>query len=80
MSANKHITLDKVPEGKMVKIVRINAGHSLNMRIKSLGLLEGDEIKVLKNTRGPVIVGKGGLRLALGRGMSHKIVVEYLEN
>ena len=74
----KNITLDHIKEGKRVKIIKIDTGRGLMVRIKNLGVLEGDTIKVIHNTRGPIIIGKGDLRLALGRGMSHKIIVEEL--
>ncbi|MBN1522141.1 MAG: ferrous iron transport protein A [Candidatus Aureabacteria bacterium] len=71
-------TLNRIREGMQAKIVRIDAGRGLNLRIKSLGILEGDTVKVIHNTSGPIIIAKGGLRLALGRGMSQKIIVEEI--
>ena len=72
----KNNILPHIQEGKRVKIVKIDAGRELKMRIKNLGISEGDTVKIIHNTRGPVIIGKGDLRLAIGRGMSHKIIVE----
>ncbi len=45
-------------------------------QLNHMGLFVGDSIKVAQNNLGPLIVAKGALRLALGRGMSHRILVE----
>lgn len=68
--------LAALKKGTKAKIVQLNAGRGLMMQIKHMGLREGDTIQVIQNSQGPVIIAKGSLRLALGRGMSHKILVE----
>ena len=52
--------------GERLKIVKIDAGQSLQTRLKHLGLMEGDVVRILQSVRGGVIVAKGTLRLALG--------------
>lgn len=69
-------SLVEVKAGAVVKIVRIDSGRGLLSRLRNMGLWEGDTVKVIRNTTGQLIVGKGSLRLALGRGMSNKIMVE----
>ena len=70
------ITLNLIKEGRRAKIIKIDAGRSLSTRIKNLGILEGDTVKVIHNSKGPLIIGKKDLRLALGRGMGQQIIVE----
>lgn len=70
------MTLNTVPEGAVVKIVKISAGRGVSSQMHHMGLLEGETVKVVRNTRGHLIVAKDNLRLAIGRGMSHKIEVE----
>nr|HID59993.1 ferrous iron transport protein A [Desulfobacterales bacterium] len=69
--------LSMVKVGKRVRILAVNAGRRLQMRLASMGLVPGVEIEVISNNfRGPFIVAVNDLRLVLGRGMAHKIEVE----
>ena len=72
-------SLDKVKVGVKGKIIKIDAGKGLLGQLKHMGLQEGETIKVVQNIRGPIIVAKGNLRFALGRGMSHKIIIEEID-
>ena len=63
--------------GERVQLTRINAGRRLQAHLASLGLLPGTVFTVTSgNSRGPVIVTVRESRIALGRGMAHKIMVE----
>ena len=63
--------------GETVFVTAVEAGHKLKTRLSSMGLLPGVEVRVVSNNaRGPFIVAVGDTRLALGRGMAHKILVE----
>jgi len=70
--------LSLLPKGTRAKIIQIDAGRGLEGRLKHMGLYQGEVIKVVQNTEGPVVVAKGGMRLALGRGMSQKVLVEEI--
>jgi ferrous iron transport protein A len=71
------ISLSSVQEGATVCIKSIDAGKGITSHLVNLGLMEGELIKVYRNVKGNLIIGKDNFRLALGRGMSHKILVEY---
>lgn len=66
--------------GKDVKLVAIHGGWGIRQRLADLGLTPGTVLRVIQTDgRGPLIVAfKGDARLALGRGMAHKIMVEPL--
>lgn len=72
--------LHLVEEGQEVKIVKIDAGYGLSRQLRNMGLLHGETIRVVHNSRGPLIIAKGHLRFALGRGMSFKIFVEEVQD
>jgi ferrous iron transport protein A len=72
------IPLSSIEQGRTVRIVKVEAGKGLQARIRNLGIMEGDTVQVILNARGPLIIAKQNLRLALGRGMSSKIFVEEL--
>ena len=46
----------------------------LRSRLASLGLNLGREIDIIQNNRGLIIAGVNGGRVALGRGVSQKIL------
>jgi len=54
-------------------------GRMLRGRMLALGLNPGQVVEVLQNNRGQVIVGVNGGRIALGRGVSQKILVEAVD-
>jgi len=72
--------LTMVSPNENVKLVGINGGHTVRQRLADLGLTPGTTLRVVQaNARGPLIVAfKDDARLALGRGMAHKIQVELL--
>jgi Fe2+ transport system protein FeoA len=55
----------------------ISGGLSLISRLAGMGIVPGTEIKVLRNSRGPVIVLVNNTRVALGRGQASKILVAF---
>jgi len=68
--------LSTVTAGQKVKLVSINAGHGLNSRLASMGLLPNVEIIVINNTHpGPFVISVKDSKMMLGRGMAHKIIV-----
>ena len=69
-------TLSSVPEGTHVRIVRINTGIGLQMRLAAMRILPDSKIKMIRNMgRGPIVLAVKGSRIALGRGLTHKIIV-----
>lgn len=63
-------------KGEKMKICGHIGGGDLQRRLSDMGLNSGAEVEVLSNGSGPVIVACKGCRLALGRGMSEKVMVE----
>ena len=66
-----------VQAGRRVRLAGVNAGHGLQSRLASMGLIPGVEIEVVRNTpNGPFLIDVMGSRIMLGRGMTLKIIVE----
>jgi ferrous iron transport protein A len=68
-----------VEEGRLVKIVRITGGRGFILRLMNMGIKEGEVIRVINNIRGPILILLGNSRIALGRGASFRIFVEYVK-
>jgi ferrous iron transport protein A len=66
--------------GEQVKLVAIRGGQRVRKRLADLGLTPGTVLQVVRaDAWGPLIVAfKDDARLALGRGMAHKMMVEPL--
>ena len=68
--------LAEFPAGRRVRITGHRGGRMLRARLLAMGLNLGREVDVIQNNRGLIIVGVNGGRVALGRGISHKILAE----
>ena len=74
------IRLSSVSSGKQVQIVNIDAGWGLQRRLADMGLTPGLNVMVIGSQRpGSVVLDVRGSRLALGRGISHKIIVRTID-
>lgn len=77
----KHlIPLSMVSPGQSVTLNNIDFHEVLKSRLAALGMVPGTLITVLKTDRpGPFIVNVKGSKIALGRPMTHKIMVKPVE-
>ena len=69
--------LSMTASGDHVKLVAVRAGWGLQRRLADLGLTPGVEFRVINSGRpGQVVLDVRGSRLALGHGVSGKIMVD----
>ncbi len=69
--------LSLAPQGQLLKLVSIRGGMGVQKRLTSLGLTPGTEMTIItQNCDGPLILAVKESRLAIGRGLSHHILVE----
>ena len=71
-------SLAEIPAGRRVRITGHRGGRMLRARLLAMGLNLGREVEVIQNNRGLIIVVVNGSRLALGRGISQKILAEFV--
>ncbi len=62
--------------GQRMRITGYQGGRMLRARLLALGLNLGQVVEILQNNHGLIIVGINGGRVALGRGISQKILAE----
>jgi Fe2+ transport system protein FeoA len=75
------MSLDEVRIDDVVIVRDINAGHRALRRLLSLGINIGDRVRVLHfgPFKGAILIEDidSGVKVALGRGIARKIVVEH---
>jgi ferrous iron transport protein A len=71
------IPLAMLPSGAAAKVVKINGCDKVRLRLSELGLVRDCGVTVLQNApHGPLIISVGGSRIAVGRGVALKVIVE----
>ena len=66
-----------LPEGAQATVIEVHGGRGLCRRLAEMGFNVGDKVRMIKNHRpGPVIVEVKDSRVALGRGVTMRIIVE----
>lgn len=73
--------MDQVPlsglsPGEKGRVEQIAAGACAAKRLYEMGFNTGAAVQVLKNDRGPIIVSLSGNKIALGRGLAAKMIVQ----
>mgnify|MGYP000465864000 CR=1 FL=1 len=73
--------LSEVENGKKCKVVDCNGGLGMINKLDSLGIRIGKELFIINGSfmGGPSTVLAGSTRVAIGRNMASKIVVEVVE-
>jgi len=72
------LPLTMVAPGERVRLLKVNAGEGLSSRLSAMGLTPGVEFMIIQDSGGPLLLGVRDSRLAIGRGMAQKIVVELI--
>jgi ferrous iron transport protein A len=71
------MTLSRIDAGEEVTLIDIEGGRGVRSKLYSMGLVPGITLKILnRNGSGPVMIAVKDSRLAIGRGMAEKIIVE----
>ena len=69
--------LAMLPENEEARVVEVRGGRGLVRRLSELGFTPGARVKVLfSNSPGPVLIDVRGSRIALGRGLLMRIIVD----
>jgi len=74
------MTLDQLSMGANARVVDFVGGSGLYRNLSQMGIHPGDTIVVSGSGafRGPLLVDIHGIRIALGRGVARRIVVQPL--
>lgn len=74
------LPLPSLPPGRTGQVVRIQGGRGLILRLARLGIRPGARIRLISASpfSGPLLVEVDGVRVALGRGVTRRILVRPL--
>ena len=72
------MTLDQLCPGDEARVLDFEGGHGLRQRLNHYGIHPGDTIKLDARGafHGPLLVVTHGARVALGRGVARRVLVE----
>jgi ferrous iron transport protein A len=72
------MTLTQAETGQTVRILSFKGGFGLEHKLRQLGLVPGDNARVLRHAPlgGPVLIEVDGRSIALGRGVASRVIVE----
>ena len=78
MSDGKQITLVRMQTGQSGIVVQIQGGHGMVNRLSALGIRPGKRITKVSSMlmRGPITIQIDRAQVAIGFGMSNRIIVE----
>jgi ferrous iron transport protein A len=67
-----------VKVGSVVRIVRIDPGRGLENKLRQLGLVPGECVKIIRQAPfdGPFLITARGREIAIGKSVASKIMVE----
>jgi len=73
--------LINIEDNKLVEIVSFEGGKGISSKLRQLGLMPGDQIRITKKApfQGPLLVESNGRLIALGRGVAAKVEVRLCE-
>lgn len=72
------LPLHLAANGERVRIIRIDGGREVQRRLNDMGLYEGSCMEIISNNpSGPFVVIVQDTRLALGSGVTQKIMVSH---
>jgi len=74
------LPLGLLSPGQLAIIKNIPAGRRLSAQLTDMGFVNGSKVRIVQNqTSGPLLVSLGDSRVAIGRGIAQKIMVEEVE-
>ncbi len=76
--ALRALPLSMLGPGERARLLSVNANEGLTSRLNAMGLTPGVEVTVIQDAGGPLLLSVRDSRLAVGRGMAQKILVEII--
>ena len=76
--ATSDVSLAEAPLSTPLKVTGITGGCQSQTRLAALGILPGEQVEIIqRDNGGPLLLDVKGTRVALGRGISSKVLVAW---
>ncbi len=69
------LTLSLVAPGQCVRVMDITAGPTTSHRLRELGIVSGARLSVVQEDGNSLLLAVGDTRLAVARGLAHRVQV-----
>jgi len=68
----------RLKNGETAKVVELRGSDRIIRKLEAMGIMPGMTIRKKSNSPmgGPIVLEKGGMLFAVGRGLAHRIIVE----
>ncbi len=75
------LKLTQINGDNKCRVVAFGGGSNMKIKLENLGIRLGNEIKVVNNSfiGGPITVLSGNTKVAIGRKMAERILVEVVK-
>lgn len=70
------LTLSEVDVGEQVTLLTFSGGNHITLRLLSMGVRSGQQVQVLHNRTGAVVIAAGSGRIAVGKKLAQQITVQ----
>jgi len=80
VSKGDTMTLDQLQLGKRARVIRVHGGRGLRRNLTQMGVHPGDIVYLTQGGAfyGPVVIEVNGSKIALGRGVARKVLIDPL--
>jgi len=66
--------------GERVRVLAVGGGRGMDRKLADLGLAPGCEVTIIsRDTGGQMVIARDDMRLALGTGIAHRVLVTRIE-
>lgn len=78
---NGSINVTQLKNGESAKVIALQGGHHAIAKLEAMEIVPGTIIvkKSASLMKGPVVIKKGNMQLAIGYGLAQKIIVEPIQ-
>jgi ferrous iron transport protein A len=74
------VGLDRLAKGRKGRVVDVAGGRGVVLKLSAQGILPGAIVEKTGELRGgPVLLKVGGSRVAIGRGLARRVLVEVVD-
>ncbi|MFO7754108.1 MAG: FeoA domain-containing protein [Desulfobacteraceae bacterium] len=75
------IPLDRANPGEIVKIIEVEGGKKINMRLSAMGIKIGEHLEIVSARAGAqAVVAVADSRFIIGKGMANKVMVQPVQS